>query len=43
MTGGEQKMLLRGVAGGTIIGLALGLGFALLIAMRPQWFAGLIH
>jgi len=43
MTSGEQKMLVRGVAAGTIMGLALGLMIALCIAMKPQFFAGLIQ
>jgi hypothetical protein len=43
VTSGEQKMLMRGVAGGTIMGLALGLIIALFIAMRPDLFAGLIR
>lgn len=43
MTSGEQKMLMRGVAGGTILGLALGLIIALFIAMKPELFAGLIR
>lgn len=43
MTGGEQKMLWRGLAAGTMVGLALGLLIALFIAMQPQLFAGLVH
>jgi len=43
MTKGEQKMLWRGVAAGTIVGLALGLMIALFIAMKPELFAGLIR
>jgi tetrahydromethanopterin S-methyltransferase subunit F len=43
MTSGEQKMLWRGVAAGTIVGLALGLMIALFIAMKPELFAGLIY
>ena len=42
MTNGEQKVLWRGVAAGTIVGLALGLMIALFIAMKPELFAGLI-
>jgi tetrahydromethanopterin S-methyltransferase subunit F len=41
MTNGEQKMLVRGVAGGTIMGVAIGLMLALVIAMKPEFFAGL--
>lgn len=40
MTNGEQKMLMRGVAAGTIVGLATGLMIALFIAMKPELFAG---
>ena len=43
MTNGEQKVLWRGVAAGTIVGLALGLIVALFIAMKPELFAGLIR
>jgi hypothetical protein len=43
MTNGEQKVLWRGVAAGTIVGLALGLMVALFIAMKPELFAGLIR
>jgi tetrahydromethanopterin S-methyltransferase subunit F len=43
MTDGEQKVLWRGVAAGTIVGLALGLMIALFIAMKPELFAGLIR
>jgi tetrahydromethanopterin S-methyltransferase subunit F len=43
MTNSEQKVLWRGVAAGTIVGLALGLMIALFIAMKPELFAGLIQ
>ena len=43
MTNGEQKILMRGVAAGTMIGLALGLISALMIALRPELFAALIR
>jgi tetrahydromethanopterin S-methyltransferase subunit F len=43
MTSSEQKVLWRGVAAGTIVGLALGLMIALFIAMKPELFAGLIR
>jgi len=43
MTTSEQKMLWRGVAAGTIIGLAIGGMIALVIAMKPELFAGLIR
>jgi hypothetical protein len=42
MTHGEQKMLWRGVAAGTIIGIAIGGMIALVIAMKPELFAGLM-
>jgi tetrahydromethanopterin S-methyltransferase subunit F len=42
MTNGEHKMLVRGVAAGTIVGVAIGLMLALFIAMKPELFAGLI-
>jgi hypothetical protein len=42
MTNRENKVLVRGVAAGTLIGLALGGMIALIIAMRPELFAGLI-
>jgi hypothetical protein len=41
MTNGEQKVLARGVAAGTILGLAFGLLIALFIAMKTPgavWF-----
>jgi hypothetical protein len=43
MTSGEQKMLWRGVAAGTMIGLVIGGMVALVIAMKPEFFAGLIR
>jgi tetrahydromethanopterin S-methyltransferase subunit F len=43
LTNGEQKVLWRGVAAGTIVGLALGVMIALFIAMKPALFAGLIQ
>lgn len=43
MTHGEQKVLWRGVAAGTILGLAIGGMIALVIAMKPEVFAGLIQ
>jgi tetrahydromethanopterin S-methyltransferase subunit F len=43
MTNGEQKMLWRGVAAGTLIGLAIGGIIALFIAVKPELFAGLIQ
>jgi tetrahydromethanopterin S-methyltransferase subunit F len=42
MTTGEQKMLWRGVAAGTIIGMAIGGMLALVIAVKPELFAGLM-
>ena len=43
MTNGEHKVLVRGVAAGTISGVAIGLILALFIAMKPELFAGLIR
>ncbi len=43
MTTGEQKMLWRGVAAGTLLGLAIGGMIALVIATKPELFAGLIQ
>lgn len=42
MTTGEQKVLWRGVAAGTVIGLAVGGMIALFIAIRPELFSALI-
>ncbi|HEY0662037.1 MAG TPA: hypothetical protein VGD21_12045 [Lysobacter sp.] len=39
MTNGEKKML----AAGTIVGLAIGGMIALVIAMKPEFFAGLLQ
>ena len=43
MASGEQKMLWRGVAAGTLLGLAIGGMIALVIAIKPELFAGLIQ
>ena len=43
MASGEQEMLWRGVAAGTLLGLAIGGMIALVIAMKPELFAGLIQ
>jgi hypothetical protein len=43
MTSGEQKVLMRGVAAGTMIGLAIGGMIALFIALRPELFTRLIQ
>jgi hypothetical protein len=43
MTDGERKMLWRGLAAGTLIGLAIGGMIALFIRMKPELFAGLIQ
>jgi tetrahydromethanopterin S-methyltransferase subunit F len=43
MTTNEQKMLWRGVAAGTMVGLAIGGLIALFIAIRPELFAALIQ
>jgi hypothetical protein len=43
MTNGEQKMLRRGVAAGTLMGMTMGLMLALVIASKPQLFAALLQ
>jgi tetrahydromethanopterin S-methyltransferase subunit F len=43
MTNGEERMLWRGVAAGTIMGLAIGGIIALVIAIRPELFAVLMQ
>jgi len=42
MTTGEQKMLWRGVAAGTLMGIVIGGMIALFIAIRPELFSALI-
>ena len=43
MTNGEQKVLWRGVAAGTMIGLAIGSMIALVIAMKSGLFSALLQ
>ena len=43
MTHAEHKMLVRGVAGGTLIGMVVGLMLALVIALKPEFFAALVR
>jgi tetrahydromethanopterin S-methyltransferase subunit F len=43
MTDGEEKVLKRGVAAGTLVGLAIGGMIALVIAMNPELFAALVR
>jgi hypothetical protein len=43
MTNREQKVLWRGVAAGTLLGLGIGGMIALFIAMRPEIFAAFIR
>jgi hypothetical protein len=43
MTQGEHKMLVRGVAAGTLMGVTLGLMLALVIAMKPELFGRMIQ
>jgi tetrahydromethanopterin S-methyltransferase subunit F len=43
MTNSEQKILWRGVATGTVMGLAIGLITALFIAIKPELFAALVR
>ena len=41
MTTREHKVLVRGVAAGAMVGLALGFIMALFIAIRPELFTAL--
>jgi hypothetical protein len=43
MTNSEEKVLWRGVAAGTLMGLAFGLMIALFIATKPELFAALVR
>jgi F0F1-type ATP synthase assembly protein I len=43
MTNSEHRMLVRGVAAGTLIGVGIGFILALFIALKPELFAGLIR
>lgn len=43
MTNGEQKALWRGVAAGTLMGMAIGGIIALVIAMKAEFFARLVQ
>ena len=43
MTTSKQMVLWRGVTAGTLLGLAIGGMIALVIAMKPELFAGLIQ
>ncbi|HEU4625428.1 MAG TPA: hypothetical protein VFS52_11725 [Steroidobacteraceae bacterium] len=43
MTDVEKRMLWRGTAAGLLIGLAIGGMIALIIAMKPALFAGLVQ
>ena len=43
MTIGEQKVLWRGVAAGTMIGLAIGGMIALVVVMKSPLFTGLMQ
>ena len=42
MTDGEQKVFRRGIAAGTLMGMAIGGILALFIAMKPELFAALV-
>lgn len=43
MTKEERIVFARGVAAGTVVGVAFGLIIALFIAMKPPFLAALIH
>jgi tetrahydromethanopterin S-methyltransferase subunit F len=43
VTTNEQKVLWRGVAAGTLIGLVIGGLIALVIAVRPELFSALLQ
>jgi hypothetical protein len=43
VTANEQKVLWRGVAAGTLIGLVIGGLIALVIAVRPELFRALLQ
>jgi hypothetical protein len=43
MTDGEHKFLMRGVAAGTLMDMAIGLMIGLVIVMRPEIFAALVR
>ncbi len=43
MTSDEQKVIWRGVAAGSIIGVAIGGMIALIIAMKLELFARLVQ
>jgi hypothetical protein len=43
MTDAEHRVLLRGVAAGTIMGVVIGLLLAMFIAMKPDFFGRLIQ
>ena len=43
MTTRERKVLGRGLAAGTIMGLAIGGIIALFIAMKPEFLAALVR
>lgn len=43
MTSGEQKVFMRGVAAGTITGVAIGLILAMFVALKPDFFGRLLQ
>ena len=43
MTNAEQRMLFRGVAAGTLMGIAIGLIIALSIMAKPDLFAAMVR
>ncbi len=43
VTNGEQRMLSRGVAAGTLMGVAIGLMIAFFIMAKPDFFAAFVR
>jgi len=43
MTSGEHNALMRGVAAGTIMGVAIGLILAMFVVLEPEFFAALLR
>lgn len=43
VTNGEQRMLSRGVAAGTLMGVAIGVMIAFFIMAKPDFFAAFVR